>query len=449
MIEATSSAGGGEGRIARFFRFAENGTDYRREITGGVTTFLAMAYILFVNPAILSQAGMPQGAVFTATALSAVAGCLLMACIANYPVAVAPSMGLNAFFAFSVVVGMGLPWQTALVGVLLSGICFVVITLLKIRTIILDAIPPDLKIAAGSGIGLFIAFIGFQNAGIVVPSQATLLALGDLASPPVLLTIFGLVFSIVLMARKVSGAIFLGMVATAVVGVLSGLLPMPARIVSTAPSLEPIFGVAVTEMFTHPSEVFTTGLLAVTLTFLFVEFFDTAGTLMGIAEQAGLMRNNRMVRGSRALLADSSSILVGALLGTSPTTSYIESSAGVAAGGRTGFTVVVTAVLFLFAMLFSPLLTVVTGNVTAPALILVGVLMASSLGKIQWRKFELAVPAFLTIVIMPLTYSIANGIALGLVIYPVTMLATGRRRELHPIVWALFVIFILYFAFLA
>lgn len=438
-----------KGMIARFFHFEENGTTYRREVTAGVTTFLAMAYILFVNPSILAAAGMPKGAVFTATALSAVIGCLLMALVANYPVAIAPSMGLNAFFAYSVVVAMGVPWQTALVGVLFSGIIFVIITLLKIREMILNAIPQDLKMAAASGIGLFIAFIGFKNAGIVVANKDTLVALGNLTAPGTLLTIFGLIVSVVLMVRKVPGAIFFGMVLTGILGVLTGVLPTPGSIVSAAPSLKPIFGVSITQMFTHPNQVFTLSLVGVVLTFLFVEFFDTAGTLMAIATQAGLIKDNKMVRGSRALFSDSSSIIAGALLGTSPTTSYIESSSGVASGGRTGFTSIITAALFVLALLFSPLLVVVTGNVTAPALIIVGVLMASSLGNIHWNKFEMAVPAFLTVIIMPLTYSVANGIALGLVLYPITMVVKGRAKELHPIMYILFIIFVLYFAILA
>ncbi|HET7657125.1 MAG TPA: NCS2 family permease [Bacillales bacterium] len=435
--------------IARFFHFDENGTNYRREVTAGVTTFLAMAYILFVNPSILAAAGMPKDAVFTATAISAIIGCLLMALVANYPVAIAPSMGLNAFFAYSVVVAMHVPWQTALVGVLLSGIIFVIITSLKIREMILNAIPKDLKMAAASGIGLFIAFIGFENSGIVVTNKATLVSLGDLTSPGTLLTIFGLVVSIILMVRKVPGAIFFGMVLTTIVGILTHVIPAPSSIIGAVPSLGPVFGVSISQIFADPSHVFTYKLLIVVLTFLFVEFFDTAGTLMAIATQAGLIKDNKMINGSRALLADSSSIIFGAILGTSPTTSYIESSSGVASGGRTGFTSIITAVLFLLALLFSPLLTVVTGNVTAPALIIVGVLMASSLGNIEWNKLEMAVPAFLTIVIMPLTYSVANGIALGLVMYPITMVVRGRAKELHPIMYGLFVVFILYFAFLA
>ncbi|HEU5139479.1 MAG TPA: NCS2 family permease [Bacillales bacterium] len=435
--------------MERFFRYKENGTTHRREVTAGVTTFLAMAYILFVNPSILADAGMDKGAVFTATALSAVIGCLLMALVANYPVAIAPSMGLNAFFAYSVVIGMGVPWQTALVGVLFSGILFVIITLLKLREMILNAIPQDLKMAAASGIGLFIAFIGFKNAGIVVTSEATLVTLGNLTAPGTLLTIFGLVVSIILMVRKFPGAIFVGMVLTGILGVLTGVLPSPTGIVASVPSLDPIFGVSITQMFAHPEQVFTVSLIGVVLTFLFVEFFDTAGTLMAIATQAGLIKDNKMIRGSQALLADSTSIIGGALLGTSPTTSYIESSSGVASGGRTGFTSVITAALFVLALFFSPLLVVVTGNVTAPALIIVGVLMASAMGNIQWNKFEIAVPAFLTIIIMPLTYSVANGIALGLILFPITMLVKGRGKDIHPIMYFLFVIFVLYFAFLA
>ncbi|HEX6923778.1 MAG TPA: NCS2 family permease [Bacillales bacterium] len=438
-----------KGMIARFFRFQENGTTHRREVTAGVTTFLAMAYILFVNPAILADAGMPKGAVFTATALSAVIGCLLMALVANYPVAIAPSMGLNAFFAYSVVIGMGVSWQTALVGVLFSGVIFLIITVLKIREMILNAIPQDLKMASACGIGLFIAFIGFKNAGIVAPSEATLVTLGDLTAPGTLLTIFGLIVSIIMMVRKVPGAIFFGMILTSIVGILTGVIGVPNGIVGAVPSLDPIFGVSISQMFAHPDQVFTLNLITVVLTFLFVEFFDTAGTLMAVATQAGLIKNNKMVRGNRALLADSSSIVAGSLLGTSPTTAYIESSSGVASGGRTGFSSIVTAALFLLALLFSPLLAVVTGNVTAPALIIVGVLMVSVLGSIQWDKFEMAVPAFLTIIIMPLTYSVANGIALGLVLYPITMIVRGRGKELHPIMYFLFAVFVLYFAFLA
>lgn len=437
-----------EGVIARFFGFRRNGTNVKRETTAGVTTFLAMAYILFVNPSILADAGMNPGAVFTATALSAIFGCLMMALVANYPVAIAPSMGLNAFFAYSVVIGMGVSWQTALVGVLLSGILFVILTLLKIREMILNAIPHDLKMASASGIGLFIAFIGLKGSGIITSSEATLVTMGNLLNPGTLLTLFGLIVTIVFLVRNVYGGIFYGMILTSLLGILTGVIPMPEQIVGGIPSLEPIFGVAITHMFTSFDAVFSVNLIFVVLTFLFVEFFDTAGTLMAVATKAGLIKNNKMERASRALFADSSSIVFGGLLGTSPTTAYVESTSGVASGGRTGFASVITAALFALALFFSPLLGVVTDNVTAPALIIVGVLMVSVLGDIHWNKLEIAVPAFMTMITMPLTYSIANGIAVGLVLYPITMVVRGRAKELHPIIYALFVIFIFYFIFL-
>ncbi|TLS35317.1 NCS2 family permease [Pseudalkalibacillus caeni] len=431
--------------MERYFRFQENDTNIRKEFIAGLTTFLSMAYILFVNPAILSDAGMDQGAVFTATAVAAAAGTLIMGVLANYPIALAPGMGLNAFFTYSVVTVMGVPWETALAGVMVSGLVFILITLLKVRETIINAIPQELKYAAACGIGLFIAFIGLKNAGIVVQSDATLVMLGDLLSGPTLLAVFGLVVTVILMVRNVRGGIFYGMVITSVVGMIFGLIGLPDGIVGSVPSLEPTFGAA----FGHLDEIFTVQMLVVVLTFLFVDFFDTAGTLMAVATQAGLMKDNKLPRAGRALLADSSATVIGAALGTSTTTAYIESSSGVAAGGRTGFTSVVTAGFFLLALLFSPLLSVVTASVTAPVLIIVGVLMVSVLGNIDWKRFEIAVPAFLTIIAMPLTYSIATGIALGFVMYPITMLVKGRGKEIHPIMYALFFIFIAYFAFLA
>lgn len=435
--------------LARYFRLAEEGTTYRRELIGGVTTFLAMAYILFVNPSILAAAGMDKQALFTATALASIVGCLLMACIARYPVAVAPSMGLNAFFAYTVVLGMGMSWQMALVGVLLSGVLFVIITVLRLREAILDAIPHDLKLAAACGIGVFIAFIGFENAGIIVANKATLVGLGHLTAPGTLLTVFGLVVSTALLLRRVPGAIFFGMLATACLGVATGVIAPPAGIVDRVPSVAPLFGAAIERIVADPAGVFSANMLVVVLTFVFVEFFDTAGTLMAVASQAGLMQGNKLKRAGRALLADSSSIVAAAVIGVSPTTAYIESTAGVASGARTGLSTLVVAALFALALFFSPLLAVVTANVTAPALILVGVLMASALGEIQWQRLEIAVPAFLTLVSMPLTYSIANGIAIGLIAYPLTMLAAGRRRELHPMMVALLAICVAYFAYLA
>jgi AGZA family xanthine/uracil permease-like MFS transporter len=430
----------------RYFGFKEHGTSYRRESIAGLTTFLSMAYILFVNPMILADAGMDLGAVFTATALAAAIGTLIMGLFAKYPIALAPGMGLNAFFAYSVVLGMGIDWQVALFGVFVSGIIFILITVFKIREVIINAIPAELKYAAAAGIGLFIAFIGLKGAGIIVPYEATAVTLGNLMNGPTLLAIFGLVITVVLMVRGFKGGIFYGMVATAIVGMLTGVIDTPNQVVGAVPSLAPTF----LEAFRIDwANVFTLQLLVVILTFLFVDFFDTAGTLYAVANQAGFVKDNKLPRAGKALLADSSATSIGALLGTSTTTAYIESASGVAAGGRTGFTSVVTAFFFLIALFFSPLLAVVTAEVTAPALIIVGILMASSLGLIDWKKLEIAVPAFITVVAMPLTYSIATGIAMGFILYPITMLAKGRGKEIHPIMYVLFFVFLAYFIFLS
>lgn len=440
--------------IARYFQFSELGTNFGRETLAGVTTFLAMAYILFVNPQVLGATHMDTGAVFTATALSAAIGTLIMGILARYPIAIAPGMGLNAFFTYTVVIGMHIPWQTAIAGVFIAGVIFVIITIFKIREIIINAIPEDLKRATASGIGLFIAFIGLENSKIVVKNPDTLVQIGSLHSPGVLLTIFGLIVTILFLVRGIQGGVFYGMVLTAILGVILALMGIndkanpvfiPHSVVSSIPSLKPTFGVALT----HLGAINSWNLIVVVLTFLFVGFFDTAGTLMAIANQAGILKDNKLPRAGRALLADSSSIVIGSILGTSPTTAYIESSSGVAAGGRTGFSAVVTAILFLLAMFFSPLLGVVTANVTAPALIIVGVLMASSLKDIHWDKLEIAIPAFLTIAMMPFTYSITTGIAIGFVVYPITMIVRGRIKELHPIMYLLFVIFIIFLPVLA
>ncbi len=414
----------------------------------GLTTFLAMAYILFVNPSILSETGMDEGAVFAATAIAAAVGSLLMGLIAKYPIVLAPGMGLNAFFAYTVVLGYGIPWETALSGVLASGIIFVILTLTGLREKIINAIPASLKLAVGAGIGLYIAFIGFQNAGIIVADPATLLAVGDITSPTVLLTIFGLVVSVIFITFGIKAGIFYGMIFTAVAGMIFGIIPVPSGIsgiVSGVPSMAPTFGQA----FLHFGDIFTIEMLVVILTFLFVDFFDTAGTLVAVATQAGLTKNGKLPRAGKALFADSAATIVGASVGTSTTTSYVESTAGVGVGGRTGFTAIVAAGFFLLALFFSPLLSVVTSEVTAPALIIVGVMMASALKDIEWDQFEIAVPAFLTVLMMPLTYSIATGIAIGFIFYPITMLVKGRTKEIHPIMYGLFVIFILYFVFLS
>ncbi|MBM7714351.1 AGZA family xanthine/uracil permease-like MFS transporter [Bacillus thermophilus] len=443
--------------MKNYFKFDELGTNYRREFIGGLTTFLSMAYILILNPITLSletvkdlpdALRMDHGAVFVATAVAAALGTLLMGLLAKYPIALAPGMGLNAFFAYTVILTMGIPWQTALTGVLFSGIIFVILTLSGVREKIINSIPAELKIAVGSGIGLFITFVGLQNAKIIVSNDAVLVGLGDLRDGNVLLAIIGIVITVILMTRGVNGGIFFGILITGIIGMVTGVVPKPTGLVGPVPSIEPTFGAALEPIFNSPGEVFTLQMLVVILTFLFVDFFDTAGTLVGVAQQAGLMKGNTLPRAGKALLADSSATVVGAVLGTSTTTAYVESSAGVAAGARTGFANIVTAILFLLSLFFYPLLGVITASVTAPALIIVGVLMVSGIGGIDWKKFEIAVPAFFTIISMPLTYSIATGIGIGFIFYPITMLVKGRIKEVHPIMYGFFVVFVLYFIFI-
>lgn len=429
----------------RFFKLTENGTSVKQELLAGFTTFLAMAYILFVNPDILGAAGMDVGAVFVATALAAMTGSIIMGLVANYPIALAPGMGLNAFFAFSAVIGMGLSWQAALLAVFFSGVIFLGITVFKIREKIIDAIPEELKYAAGAGIGLFIAFIGFKNAEIIVSDPATFVALGDLSAPGPLLAVFGIVVTIIFVVLGFKGAVFYGLAITAIVGVITGFTTLTG-VVSAPPSIAPTFLQAF--QVDWQNEVFTVQMVGVVLTLLFVVFFDTAGTLFAVATQAGFVKNNKLPRAGRALFADASATTIGSLLGTSTTTAYVESTSGVAVGGRTGLTAIFTGLLFVVALFFSPLLSIITGHVTAPALIIVGVMMATSLRFIDWNKMEIAIPVFFTVVTMPLTYSIATGIALGFVLYPITMLVKGRGKELHPLMYLLFVVFIIYLGFL-
>ncbi|ATD31363.1 NCS2 family permease [Macrococcoides bohemicum] len=441
--------------MRNYFKFDELGTNYKREILGGLTTFLSMAYILAVNPAMLSLAGvkgipesmrMDAGAVFVATILASIVGCLFMGFIARYPIALAPGMGLNAFFAFTVVLQYNIPWQTGLTGVLFSGIFFALLTMTGLRETIINAIPFELKMAVSAGIGLFITFVGLKGAGIVQANEATLVSLGNLHDPHVLLAVAGIVLTIILMAKRIPGSIFIGMIITAIAGMLFGLIDAPKQIVGAVPSIEPTFGKAF-DAFSNPSELLNWKFISIVLTFLFIDFFDTAGTLVAVATQAGLVKDNKLPRAGRSLFADSLATITGAIFGTSTTTSYIESSAGVAVGARTGFASVVTAICFALALFFSPLMSVVTSAVTAPALVIVGVLMVSNLNKIEWPKFEIAVPAFLTIIMMPLTYSIATGIACGFIFYPITMVMAKRHKEVHPIMYFMAVVFICYFAF--
>ncbi len=431
--------------IAHYFKFDELNTSFRTEFIAGLTTFASMAYILFVNPTVLGAAGMDKGAVFTATAIASAVATIFMGVVALYPIAIAPGLGVNAFFAYSVVIGMGIKWQTAMAGVFVAAIIFVILTLFKIREKIVNIIPKNLKLAIASGIGLFIAFIGLHDAGLIVANKDTMVALGHLTAPTSLLSIFGIIVTFVLMSRKTPAAIFFGMIITSIAGILTGLIKLPSAIISPAPSLAPTFG----EGVMHIGDINSIQLITVVITFLLVTFFDTAGTMIGLATQAGFMENNKMPRVGRALMADAVGMTVGAVIGTSPTSAYVESSAGIAVGGRSGLTSVFTGIFFLFALLFSPLLSVVTSQVTAPALVVVGVLMAENLREIDWEDLAIAAPAFLIVIGMPLTYSISDGIALGFILYPITMIATGRAKKVHPLMYILAVIFIAFLLIIA
>lgn len=430
--------------MKNFFKFAERGTSYKQESLAGITTFLSIAYILVVNPIILSQSGMDKGAVFTATALTAIIGTLLMGILANFPIAIAPSMGLNSFFTFSVCIGMGFDWQVTLTGVFIAGIIFMILSLLKIREKIINIIPLNLKYAIASGIGFFITFIGLKNGGIIVGNEATFVSIGDLTSPMTILAIVGLVLTVIMLVRGINGGIFYSMVITTVLGMIFGLIDVPKSVIGSIPSLEPTFGV----VFNHMDEIFTVKVLVVIFTFLIVAFFDTAGALIGLTSQAGMMKDNKIPNIGKGLIADSAAGAIGAVLGTSTPATSVESSAGIAVGGRTGFTAVVIAICFGIALFFSPVISVISVEVTSAALIIVGALMAMEIRKIEWTKLEIVIPAFLTIIMMPLTSSVAIGIGMGFVLYPICLMAQKRFKEIHPIMYVLCVLFLGYFAFI-
>lgn len=432
--------------LARYFRFGQHGTNLKTEILAGITTFLTMAYVLLVNPFLLGkEAGMDFGAVFVATAVAAAIGSLLMGLFANYPIVLAPGMGLNAYFTYTVVLGMKVPWQTALGAVFISGLIFFLLTVTKVRELIINSIPPVLKHSVSAGIGLFIAFIGLKNAELIVANKATYISLNsDLMQPEILLTIFGLVLTLFLMVRRVKGAVFFGMIGTAVVGMITGVVEIPTQFFSAPPSLAPTF------LKMDIVGALDMGFFAIIFAFLFVDLFDTAGTLVGVANQAGLLKENRLPRAGRALTADSLATMSGAALGTSTVTSYVESTAGVATGGRTGMTAVTAAALFLLALFFFPLVETFASvsAITSPALIIVGVLMASSLKEIEWKDLSEGAPAFLTVLMMPLTFSIATGIAIGFILYPLIKIFAGKGKKVHPILYVLGVVFIARFVFL-
>ncbi|MBA2913859.1 NCS2 family permease [Limosilactobacillus frumenti] len=428
--------------LNRVFHLEDAHTTVKRELIAALTTFVSLSYILFVNPNILHAAGIDKGAAFTVTAVATAVGCFLMGFIANYPVALAPTLGSAAFFAYNVVIGMHINWQTALAAVLVASFLFILITVLKLRELVVNAIPADMKYAISAGIGLFIAFIGLQNGKLIVNNSSSLVGLGSFNNSQVWITLFGLILTIILMAARVPGSIFIGMIITAIFGIIIGQIPMPHSIISGAPSMAPIFGHAAF----HIADINTPQLFMVVLTFLLVTFFDTAGTLIGMSQQAGMVDKNGKIPGiGRAFLSDSLAMVEGALMGTAPLGTSVESSAGIAMGGRTGLTAIFVGIFFLISMIFSPLLAVIPTTVTAPALVIVGVLMAGNLKYINWNHFEVALPAFLTVVGMPLTYSISDGLALGMIAYPITMIAARRHKEVSPMMYVLFFIFIIFF----
>ncbi|ABO68692.1 MULTISPECIES: NCS2 family permease [Geobacillus] len=429
-------------------RFPNNTTDRKTEFFAGLTTFLTMVYIIVVNPVILSDAGVPFEQAFTATVIATVVGTLWMAIFANYPIAIAPGMGLNAYFAYSVVGSHGnISYETAFSAVFVAGLLFLLLSLTPLRSKLIEVIPDSLKHGITAGIGLFIAFIGLRLTGIIQSHPQNLVALGDLHAPSAMLTLIGLAVTLVLMIRRVNGALFYGMIITGVIAYATGQLKFDEGIMSL-PSLPD--GVVVANPFAAVGDVISHHLYAVVFSFLLVTLFDTTGTMIGVAQQAGLMKGNTLPRAREALLADSVATTVGAMFGTSPTSAYIESSTGVAAGGRTGWTALTVAVLFIIAAFFSPLVGAVAGlsAITAPALIIVGSLMISNIAHISWHELDEAFPAFLIILSMPLTSSIATGIALGFISYPLLKIARGRWRDVPPLLYVLAVLFFLQLAFL-
>ena len=424
--------------MEKFFKMSARGTNVRREIVAGLTTFLAMAYILAVNPKMLANAGMDAGGVFTATALAACIATLVMAFTANLPIALAPGMGLNAFFAFTVVLGMGISWKTALTAVFLEGVLFIILSFFNVREAIIKAIPSNLKKAVAAGIGLFICFIGFQNAGIIVNNDATLVGLGNLTQGSAAVAMIGLALTAVLYALKIPGSILIGILVTTLIGIPFGVTSVPANWTPVSMPAAPL-------LFQFDfSRIFTLDFFAVFFTFLFVDIFDTVGTLVGVSSEAHIMdANGNVPRVKQALLSDAIGTVAGACLGTSTVTSYVESTAGVAAGGRTGMTALTTGVLFLLALFLSPLFLLVPGAATAPALIIVGFLMLKAVTGINFNDVTEGLSAFITIVMMPFAYSIAEGIVWGIITYVFMKAATGKAKSIPVITWILFVIFIL------
>lgn len=428
--------------IERYFRLKENGSTVRSELLGGLTTFVTMAYIVVVNPQILSEAGVPIEGVVFATCVSAAVATMVMGLYANYPIALAPGMSLNAYFTYTVCLGMHVPWRTALGVIFFSGVAFLILTVTKVREQIVNGIPDCLKHSTAGGIGMFIAFVGLRNAKLVVANPATFVSLGSFGSREAQLACIGLGIMLILMTRKITGAILIGVLGTTLIGILRGMEHWPSAIFSMP----------------HPSSTWLQldlrgaihlGLFEIIFVFLFVDLFDNIGTLVGVCEQGGFVVNGKIPRVGRALVSDAVGTLIGALTGTSTVTSYIESAAGVAAGAKTGLANVITAALFLLAAFCAPLAAAIPGYATAPALILVGALMTESIGRVEWKDFTEAIPAFVTLLATPLTFSIATGLSLGLISYTLVKLAAGRFREISPVIWILTLLFILRYIYLA
>ncbi|UOO76712.1 NCS2 family permease [Neisseria sp. Dent CA1/247] len=423
--------------LERVFKLSEHGTNVRTEIIAGFTTFLTMCYIVIVNPSILSITGMDFGAVFVATCISAAIGCFIMGALANYPIALAPGMGLNAYFTFSVVKGMGVPWQVALAAVFVSGIIFILFSFLKLREMLVNALPMSLKMAIAAGIGMFLALIALKGSGIIVASEATLVKMGELyvmdngvklPNWPVLLALLGFFLIIVLDYFRVRGAIIISIFSVTVISIMLGLTEFQG-IVDPIPSIAPTF------MQMDFNGLFNGSLIAVIFVFFLVDLFDSTGTLVGVSHRAGLLVDGKLPRLKKALFADSTAIVAGAALGTSSTTPYIESASGVSAGGRTGLTAITVGVLMLACLWFSPLAKTVPAFATAPALLYIGVQMMRSVIEIEWHDITESAPAFITIAFMPFTYSIADGIAMGFISYAVIKLLCNRTKEVPPMVW--------------
>ncbi|AFM41038.1 permease [Desulfosporosinus acidiphilus SJ4] len=445
-VSKNSPPTAGQGFLDGFFHLSELGTNVRTEILAGVTTFVTMAYILFVNPNILKDAGMPMNATFAATAIAAAVATLIMGVYANYPIAMAPGMGLNAFFTYSVVIGMKLPWQTALGAVFISGFIFFLLTVTRVREWIMEGVPTVLRLSIGVGIGLFIAFIGLQDGGLVVANKDTLVQLGNMKSPSVIVTVFGLIVTGFFMAKRIKGGLLFGILLTTIFSMFMGIKQFPTGVSSFVAFSNPFHAVAPVMGKLDIMGVFNYGLISILFAFTFVDLFDNIGTLLGISRKAGLLdEKGNLPRVGRALMSDSIGTMFGSIMGTPTVTSYIESTAGVAEGGKSGLTAVTVAVLFIFSIIFAPLVGLIPGQATAPVLIIVGVLMMSEVVHINFEDFTEAFPAFITIVMMPLTYSIAQGLAFGFMSYTIIKLVTGRHKENNAVTYILTILFIVHF----